>query len=48
MRRKLALVLLGLGAVLGYASGFHALRHGGWHAGWADSCYSHRSWLFGS
>ena len=46
MRRRLALVLLGLGVVLGYASGFHALRHG--HHHWGYSCYpGERSWLFG-
>jgi len=44
MRRRLALVLLGLGVVLGYASGFHTLRHGHW----GYSCYpGERSWLFG-
>jgi hypothetical protein len=47
MRRKMALVLLGLGALLGFASGFHDLRHGvhGWRGA---PCYGHeRSWLFG-
>lgn len=46
MRRKMALVLLGLGAVLGFASGFHELRHG-LHAPRGGSCYvGGRSWLF--
>jgi hypothetical protein len=38
MRRKLALVLLGLGTLLGFASGFHAVCHG--HYGhWHSPCY---------
>ena len=47
MRRRLALVLLGLGALLGFASGFHQLRHGvhGHHG--HHSCYlDGRSWPF--
>ena len=47
MRRNLVLVLLGLGAVLGFASGLHDLRYGArGHRG--ATCYGHeRSWLFG-
>jgi hypothetical protein len=47
MRRKMALVLLGFGALLGFASGFHDLRHGA-HGHRGAPCYGHeRSWLFG-
>lgn len=46
MRRTMALVLLALGTVLGFASGFHSLRHGhGLHGG---SCYlDGLAWRFG-
>jgi hypothetical protein len=49
MRRKWALVLLGLGAVLGFASGFHDLRHGAHPRGhFGPPCYvDGRPWLFG-
>jgi hypothetical protein len=49
MRRKLALVLLGLGTILGFASGFHDLRYMAHHRGhWGAPCYADgRSWLFG-
>ncbi|HTV25304.1 MAG TPA: hypothetical protein VMG12_41705 [Polyangiaceae bacterium] len=48
MRRRLALVLLGLGAVLGFASGFQQLRHHGLHGHPGHhSCYlDGRSWPF--
>lgn len=44
-RRTLALVLLGLGTLLGFASGFHSLRHHHGHHG--PPCYvGERSWPF--
>jgi hypothetical protein len=39
MRRKLALVLLGLGTLLGFASGFHSVRHAVHHGHWHSPCY---------
>jgi hypothetical protein len=46
MRRRMALVLLGLGALLGFASGFSELRHGV-HGHRGHPCYlDRRSWLF--
>jgi hypothetical protein len=48
MRRKMALVLLGLGTLLGYASGFHAIRHHGLHGHRHAPCYlDGGSWLSG-
>jgi hypothetical protein len=48
MRRKMALVLLGLGALLGFASGFRDVRHGAHgHGHFGAPCYDGRSWLFG-
>jgi hypothetical protein len=49
MRRKLALVVLGLGMLVGFASGFRDLRHGAHQRGhWGGPCYGEgRSWLFG-
>jgi hypothetical protein len=42
----MALVLLGLGALLGFASGFHELRQG-LHGRHRHPCYlDGRSWLF--
>jgi hypothetical protein len=44
MRRSMALVLLGLGALLGFASGFRDLRHGVHHRGhWGAPCYFDRA-----
>ena len=40
MRRNVALVLLGVGALIGFASGFLDLRHGAYHRGhWGVPCY---------
>jgi len=48
MRRYLALVLLGLGTMAGYAAGFHSLRHAAAHGHWHSACYLERgSWLSG-
>jgi len=46
-RRTLALVLLGLGTLLGFASGFRSLRHAGAHGQHGAPCYlGERSWPF--
>ncbi|HWO10553.1 MAG TPA: hypothetical protein VNN80_13770 [Polyangiaceae bacterium] len=46
-RRTLALVLLGLGTLLGFASGFRSLRHAGEHGLRAAPCYfGDRPWRF--
>jgi hypothetical protein len=49
MRRKLALVLLGLGTLLGFACGLSELRHMTRHHGhFGAPCYvDGRSWLYG-
>ncbi len=48
MRRYTALVLLGLGTLLGYASGFHSVRHARAHGHWHAPCYlDGGSWLSG-
>ena len=41
--RKFWMVLLGLGAVAGFASGFHSLRHHGGAFG-PGCCHSHGPW----
>lgn len=41
MRRRILMVLLGLGAIGGYASGIAHLRHGACGSGWRDRAESH-------
>lgn len=44
MRHRILAVLLGIGAIAGFASGLHSVRHhhhGPWHGGWKRGRHGH-------